>query len=155
MKSIFTSLLTFSAVFVFGQDLVQSRTATLEDGAYSLSGTVHLELYDDNSLNLRFDSDYLTQRNVFDVHVFLTNNNDYKAPIDTAGMLLVENIGTVSGLNYSSGAMTFSLPEGVGIDDYKHIVFICMRFGQLHWGDGTFEESGTTNTSDKIGRAHV
>ena len=133
-----TILLSYSA---FGQNLIETRTATLNDGDYSLDGTVYLELYDDNSLNLRFDSDYLTQSNVFDVHVFLTNDNNYASPIDTSGMLLIENIGTIDGLNYSSGPMTFNLPSGVGINDYEHIVFVCVQFGRLHWGDGTFGNS--------------
>ena len=120
------------------------------DGDYSLEGTVYLELFDDGSLDLRFDSNYLTQTNVFDVHVFLTNDNDYSTPIDTVGMLLVENIGTIDGLDYSSGAMTFNLPSGVGINDYQHIVFICVQYGRLHWGDGVFGESETvlTNTAE-------
>ena len=91
----------------------------------------------------------MTQSNVFDVHVFLTNDNNYTAPIDTTGLLLVEDIGTISGLNYSSGPMSFTLPSGVGINDYQYIIFICVQFGQLHWGDGEFGESTIlTNTSD-------
>jgi len=138
MKNILLFILLLSSHIVISQNLIEFRTASLVDGDYSLEGDVYLELFDDNSLNLRFDTNYLTQSNVFDVHVFLTNNNDYTQPIDTSGMLLVENIGTISGLNYSSGAMTFNLPSGVSINDYDHIVFVCIQFGQLHWGDGTF-----------------
>lgn len=141
MKNLFTLFSVFVLTTVFGQNLVETRSAVLMDGDYELSGNVYLELYDDNSLNLRFGEDYSTTTNVFDVHVFLTNNNDYTAPIDTAGMLLVENIGTISGLNYSSGSMTFNLPSGVKIDDYEHIVFICLQFGRLNWGSGVFGES--------------
>lgn len=86
----------------------------------------------------------MTQSNVFDVHVFLTNNNNYSNPIDTTGMLLVENIGTINGLNYSSGAMTFNLLSGVGINGYQHIVFICVQYGRLHWGSGAFGNSIVT-----------
>lgn len=138
MKNILLFILLLSSHIVVSQNLIEVRTASLVDGDYSLEGDVYLELFDDNSLNLRFDTNYLTQSNVFDIHVFLTNNNDYTQPIDTSGMLLVENIGTISGLNYSSGAMTFNLPSGVGINDYDHIVFVCIQFGQLHWGDGAF-----------------
>lgn len=120
------------------QSLLETRTASLVDGDYLLQGTVYLESFDDGSLDLRFDSDYLTQSNVFDVHVFLTNDNNYAAPIDVTDMLLVANIGSIDGLDYSSGPMTFDLPAGVGINDYQHIVFICMQFGQLHWGNGEF-----------------
>ena len=138
MKNIILFILLLSSHIVVSQNLIEVRTASLVDGDYSLEGDVYLELFDDNSLNLRFDTNYLTQSNVFDVHVFLTNNNNYTQPIDTSGMLLVENIGTISGINYSSGAMTFNLPSGVGINDYDHIVFVCIQFGQLHWGNGVF-----------------
>ena len=108
---------------------------------------MYLELFDDNSLNLRFGSDYLTQSNVFDVHVFLSTTNNYQRPIDTSNMLLVSNIGTESGLDYSSGARTFNLSSGVGISDYQYIVFVCIRYGRLHWGNGTFGEV-TLSTSE-------
>jgi hypothetical protein len=62
-------------------------------------------------------------------------------------MLLVSNIGTESGLDYSSGARTFNLPSGVGINDYQYIVFVCIRYGRLHWGNGTFGEV-TLSTSE-------
>ena len=144
MKNIILFTLLFFTQTTFGQMIIETRTATLVDGDYTLDGTVYLELYDDGSLDLRFDTDYMTQSNVFDVHVFLTNNNNYANPIDTTGMLLVENIGTINGLNYSSGAMTFNLPTGVGINDYQHIVFVCVRFGRLHWGNGAFGNAVAT-----------
>ena len=148
MKNGLLIILLLLLNLAYGQTLIESRTASLIDGDYSLDGTVFLELYDDNSLNLRFDGNYLTQSNVFDVHVFLTNNTNYTTPIDITGMLLVENIGTVSGLNYSSGPMTFNLPAGVGINDYDNIVFVCIQFGQLHWGNGVFEASIPVGIND-------
>ncbi len=141
MKNVLLFVLLLSSHIVVSQNIIGVRTASLVDGDYSLEGDVYLELFDDNSLKLRFDANYLTQSNVFDVHVFLTNNNDYTEPIDTTGMLLVQNIGTINGIDYSSGAMTFNLPPGVGITDYDHIVFICIEFGQLHWGNGVFGEA--------------
>ena len=129
-----------------GQQLKETRTASLVDGDYSLEGTVYLELFDNNDLKLRFGSDYLTQSNVFDVHVFLSTTNNYQSPIDTSNMLLVSNIGTESGLNYSSGAMTFNLPSEVAINDYKYIVFVCVKYGQLHWGNGVFGEVTLSST---------
>ena len=126
--------------FLFCQQVTQYRTATLNNGDYSLEGTVRLEVLEDNSIQLKFEEDYLTQSNVFDVHVFLTNDNNYAAPIDTTGMLLIANIGSIDGLDYSSGERTFDLPSTVEINDYQHIVFVCVRFGRLHWGDGTFSD---------------
>ena len=149
MKNILLFTIILCTQIAFGQNLIETRTALLTDGDYPLEGTVYLELFEDNSIQLRFDTNYLTQSNVFDVHVFLTNNNNYTTPIDTTGMLLVENIGTISGLNYSSGPMTFNLPSGVEISDYQHIVFICIQFGQLHWGDGAFGASDITNNIDR------
>ena len=147
MRPIFIIAVILLTQLTYGQTLKETRTASLEDGDYSLKGTVYLELFDDNSLNLRFGSDYLTQSNVFDVHVFLSTTNNYQRPIDTSNMLLVSNIGTESGLDYSSGARTFNLPSGVGINDYQYIVFVCIRYGRLHWGNGTFGEV-TLSTSE-------
>ena len=149
MRNSLLLILVLFAQFAYGQNVIETREASLMDGDYSLAGTVYLESFDDGTLDLRFDEDYLTQSNVFDVHVFLTNNNNYSTPIDTAGMLLVADIGTISGLNYSSGARTFDLPAGTGISDYEYIVFICVQYGQLHWGDGTFGEVVPTTTTVK------
>lgn len=145
MRTVFILILALSTQITFGQKVTKTRTAALMDGDYSLEGTVYLELYDDNSLDLRFDSDYKTQSNVYDVHVYLSTTNDYSVPIDTSEMFLVANIGTISGLNYSSGAMTFDLPSEVSIDDYEYIVFVCIQYGRLHWGNGTFGESVLSN----------
>ena len=106
---------------------------------------MYLELFDNKSLDLRFDTDYLTLSNVYDVHVYLSTTNDYTEPIDTSEMFLVANIGTISGLNYSSGAMTFTRSSEVNIDDYDYIVFVCIQYGRLHWGNGTFGESVLSN----------
>lgn len=146
MKWTFLLLVILVSGNILGQNLTGIRTASLMDGDYTIAGTVYLESFDDGSLDLRFDNNYLTQSNVYDVHVFLTNNNNYySAPIDTTGMLLVANIGTIRGLNYSSGARTFNLPSGVSINDYQYIVFICVQYGRLHWGNGTFSTAVTTN----------
>ena len=133
MKKNILVTLVLLAQITFGQKLIETRTATLVDGDYSLDGTVYLELFDDDSLDLRFDSDYKTSTNVFDVHVYLSTDNNFQKPIDTSEMLLVENIGTMTGLNYSSGARTFDLPAGVGINDYKYVVFVCVFYNRLHW----------------------
>lgn len=148
-RILFTAFVAILPLLATSQTLTSSRTAALMTGDYATSGTVYLEAFDNGTLDLRFDDDYMTQSNVFDVHVFLSNDNNYTSPIDTAGMLLVENIGTINGLNYSSGAMTFNLPAGVGINDYQYIVLICVQFGQLHWADGTFgAEQSTASLSN-------
>ena len=148
MKKVLLVFICLYTQIAFGQNIVDTRTASLVGSPdYDLEGTAYLELYDDNSLILRFADDYLTETDVYDVHVFLTNDNDYSAPIDTTGLLLVENIGRFGGLNYSSGPMSFDLPPGTGINDYQYIIFICVRFGQLHWGDGVFGPSMPTNVS--------
>jgi len=148
MKLLILLFSVLTAQIMIGQNIVETRTATLVDGDYILQGTVHLEAFDDGSLDLRLEDDYMTQSNVFDVHIYLSNSDDYNAPIDTSEALLVENIGSISGINYSSGAMTFELPSGVGINDYNFIVFICVQFGNLHWGNGTFSESIVSSTED-------
>lgn len=155
MKANFRVLLLIILISIsnvsIGQNLTQSRVANLVTGDYTTTGTVFLEAYDDNTLDLRFGADYLTQANVFDVHVFLTNNQDYTTPIDISNNLLVANIGTINGLNYSSGAMTFDLPAGVSINDYDHVVLVCIQFGQLHWAHGDFSIYTTPVLSEYIG----
>ena len=44
--------------------------------------------------------------------------------------------------------MTFDLPSEISIDDYEYIVFVCIEFGRLHWGNGTFGESVLSNKTD-------
>ena len=102
MRPIFIIAVVLLTQLTYGQTVKETRTASLVDGDYSLEGTVYLELFDDNSLNLRFGSDYLTgiNGNVYDVHVYLSTTNNYQRPIDTSNMLLVSNIGTISGLDY-------------------------------------------------------
>ncbi|MFK7786850.1 MAG: T9SS type A sorting domain-containing protein [Crocinitomicaceae bacterium] len=131
-------VLLLSTPLSIGQNLVQSRVANLVTGDYATSGTVYLETFDNNTIQVRFDNDYLTQSNVFDVHVYLTNNTNYSAPINVSNNYLIANIGTISGLNYSSGAMTFPISSSVSINDYDHIVLVCLSFGQLHWAHGDF-----------------
>lgn len=134
----FVSLIFGLGQTAFTQNLVETRMATLVPGDYATQGTVYLELYDDGSLNVRFGTDYQTQSNVFDVHVYLTNSNNYNAPINLSNTLLVENIGTINGINYSSGPNNFNLPANTGIYDYAHIVLVCVQFGRLHWAHGDF-----------------
>ena len=135
LSLLFILLISYNSI---SQNLVQSRVANLVPGDYATSGTVYLETFDNNTIQVRFDTDYLTQSNVFDVHVYLTNNTNYTAPINVSNDYLIANIGTISGLNYSSGAMTFPISSSVSIDDYDHIVFVCISFGQLHWAHGDF-----------------
>ncbi len=114
MRTVLILILALTTQITFGQKVTETRTASLERGKYDLEGTVYLELFDNNSLDLRFDTDYLTLNNVYDVHVYLSTTNDYTEPIDSSEMFLVANIGTISGLNYSSGAMTFDLSSEDG-----------------------------------------
>jgi len=113
-------VLSLSSHLSIGQNLVQSRVANLVTGDYATSGTVYLETFDNNTIQVRFDNDYLTQSNVFDVHVYLTNNTNYSAPINVSNNHLIANIGTINGLNYSSGAMTFPISSTVSINDWLY-----------------------------------
>ena len=135
---------------VSSQNLVAYRTAPLMDGDYVLDGTAYLEEFDDGTVQFRLGSDYNTPSGP-DVHILLTNDNNYSNPIDTVGMLLIEDVGTTDGISHFSGAYTWQLPAGVSISDYDHVVFICINFGFLHWGNGTFGNvipncPATTNT---------
>ena len=133
-------LLLFFLVGASAQTVTNSRTAVLEEGGYSISGNAFLEELSDGNLQLRLDEDFATPRGP-DVRVFLSDD-----PIATSNGVEIEDIGTGrGGINHFSGAITFDVPAGIGIDDFDYIVFYCVDFRQ-HWASGNFggSEGGTT-----------
>jgi len=142
MKSLLTLiiLLPFFLASTFAQTIVQSRTAVLQEGGYSVSGNAILEELSNGNLQLRLDEDFATPRGP-DVRVFLSDD-----PISVSNSVEIQDIGTGrGGINHFSGAITFEVPAGTGIEDFDHIVFYCVDFRQ-HWASGNFDgiEGGTT-----------
>ncbi|MEM9546744.1 MAG: T9SS type A sorting domain-containing protein [Bacteroidota bacterium] len=133
MHRIFLILLIvfFSNSFLQAQAVVLERTAELMDEGYPIDGTAFLEELDNGDLQLRLSSDFSTPFGP-DVRIFL--NNSLAA---TGGVEIVN----LSDIGHFNGAITFDVPDGVGIEDYDYIVFYCFQFSQLwasgEWGDTT------------------
>ena len=144
MKSLISLfvLLPFFISFSNAQTIVNSRTSVLQRGDYSISGNAILEELSDGKVQLRLDDDFATPAGP-DVRVFLSDN-----PNSTNNGVEVADIGTGGGgINHFSGAITFNVPAGTGIDDFDFIVFYCVAFRQ-HWASGNFgatEGSGGGN----------
>ena len=141
MKLQLSLIVLFSFLFtnIHAQTVVQSRTAVLVEGGYSISGNAILEELSNGNLQLRLDDDFATPPGP-DVRVFLSDD-----PISTRNGVQVEDLGTGSGgINHFRGAITFDVPAGTNIDDFDYIVFYCVDFRQ-HWASGNFggSEGGT------------
>ncbi len=134
-----TSFFLFLAHASFAQ--VQcSRTSPFVRGGYSVSGKVILEQLTDSTARLRLDDDFETDSGP-DVVIFLSNDST-----NINGALRVADIGTVNGLRHFKGAISFDLPTGVRIDDYRYVVMRCLLFN-LHWATAPLPSSDCMQTS--------
>ncbi|MBL4669730.1 MAG: DM13 domain-containing protein [Flavobacteriales bacterium] len=138
MKKITTIFLVLLSSYGIAQNLVSFRTAPLQSGDYSLVGNALLESYSDGSLKLRLDSSYLTASGP-DVQIFLTNSANFSSPVNLTGALFIANIGTAAGAPHFSGEKEFTIPAGVNISDYDQVMLVCVQFGNLLWGYGSFD----------------
>lgn len=112
-----------------GQVVDCSRTAVLQDGAYEMSGMATLERFEGGALQLRLESDFLTQSGP-DVQIFLSNDST-----STAGGIMLVDIGTTDGLSHFSGELTIPINDNVAIGAYDWLVFRCVSFNAF-WGGG-------------------
>jgi hypothetical protein len=99
-------------------------------GGFSISGTAVLLLAGD-SMTLSFDTAFGTQSGP-DLHVYLALNFD--APT-AAGNTNVD----LGQLVANPGANTFSVPAGVGLNDYNYVLIHCKSFNHW-WGGGLLGE---------------
>lgn len=135
--TLFTIFLLLNLAVV-SQNVVAFREAPLMGSAqYSLSGTAIIEELDNGSFQFRLSSNYLTQSGP-DVQIFLTNNSTFVSPINTTGAMFVEDVGNSGGISHFSGALTRPLPMLTSLSQFDHVVFVCVSFGMLHWGNGSF-----------------
>jgi len=122
------------------QTVVNSRTASLIPGGYEISGSAIVEELCNGALRLRLDDAYNTPAGP-DVRIFLSDD-----PIETNNAIEIVNIGSDGdGINHFSGELTVDVPEGVSIDQYDYVVFVCVAFN-LHWASGTlsaYDPNGT------------
>jgi len=139
MKLISFLLVSLFAYQLNAQNLVSYRSCMLNgSSSYFLNGTAFLELYDDGSYKFRLSNDYATNTGP-DVQVHLTNDNSFSTPIDTVGGLFIEDFGTFNGISKFSGAYSKTLTSGISsLSDFDHLVFVCVQFNFLHWGNGSF-----------------
>ncbi len=141
MRTILTCIIGLLVLQITSAQTVScSRSAQLENGGYSLTGTAVLERLDNNISRLRLENNFVTPSGP-DVVIFLSNDST-----SVSGALRVADIGTIDGLSHFSGAISFDLPTGTNIDEYRYIVFRCLQFN-LHWGTGVL---GTSNCENNM-----
>ncbi len=114
------------------QQIECSRVAILQEGNYAISGNAYLELFDDGKLQLRLDKDFATPSGP-DVQIFLANDS-----VSIVGGVKIVDLGTTDGINHFSGEISFDVPAGTGIDEFKYIVLHCVAFN-IGWAHGRFE----------------
>ena len=143
IKNVLLGAMLLLSLPSLAQTVVSFREAPLMgSGQYFLNGTAIIEELDNGSFQFRLSSDYSTNSGP-DVQIYLTNNSNFSTPVDLNGTLFVEDIGNEPGPNqpgisHFSGALTKELPTLTSLSDFDHVVFVCFRFGQLHWGNGSF-----------------
>ncbi len=126
------------ALPAFNQNVVAYREAPLQgSNSYFLNGTAVIEELDNGTLRFRLSSGYSTN-NGPDVQIFLTNNSNFSTPVNTSGALFVEDVGNQGGISHFSGAYSKNLPGLNSLSEFDHVVFVCVQFGDLHWGNGSF-----------------
>ncbi len=98
---------------------VSSRSGMLETASsYPLSGNFTLAKGEDDKLTLSFGSDYDADDGLPGLYVYLTNN-----PNTNVGAL------EISKVTIFKGAHSYTIPDGVGISDYSHVLYYCKPFG--------------------------
>lgn len=104
-----------------------ARTGTLRTtSSYRLEGSFSLSEVE-GDLVLAIEDDYDTSDRLPGLYIYLTNN-----PNTTSGAL---EIGEVT---IFSGAHSYTLPSGTGLNDYSHVLYFCKPFN-VKVGDGAFD----------------
>lgn len=115
---------------VVGAETTQTsnaRTGTIRTtSSYRLEGGFALETVGDQ-LVLSIDDTYETTSALPGLYVYLTNNRNSNSDAFEIGEVTV-----------FSGAHSYALPEGVGINDYQYLLYYCKPFS-VKVGDGEFD----------------
>lgn len=93
---------------------------------HDVSGTA--EIVDDCTIVIH---DFNYDGTALDARVAGIVNNDFMNPI-----MLTENLSPTG--PYRGATLTVTLPEGVTLDDVRHIAVVCAPF-RINFGDGRFE----------------
>ncbi len=94
---------------------------------YVLEGSFSLK-EENEMLTLSFADDYKASAGLPGLYVYLTNN-----PNTISGAL------EISKVSIFSGAHSYEIPAGNGIDDYQYVLYFCKPFN-VKIGDGEIEE---------------
>ena len=109
---------------VITQNRIEGRVETTT--FYDLAGDfVYYE--DGDKILLEFGEDYIASNRLPGLYVYLSNNKS-----SIAGAFEIGKVTTFR------GAHTYEL-EGIGFNDYKHIVYFCKPFN-VKVGDGTIQD---------------
>lgn len=129
MKKILTTSLFLMAVLAANAQTCTRSVSTFikASGGYNIYGTATLSS-DAGVLTLTFDKNFSTVSGP-DLHVYLAKNN--QSPT-VAGNTNLE----LAALKSLSGEQSYTLTQGVKIDDYDNVLIHC-KGGNHFWGGGT------------------
>lgn len=117
-------------IVTVGNSTVQqsiTRTGSLRTtSSYLLRGDFNLE-ENNGVLTLSLESNYAASSSLPGLYVYLTNN-----PATTSGAL---EVGPAISF---SGAHTYTLPPGTGLNEYQYVLYFCKPFN-VKVGDGKFD----------------
>lgn len=88
-------------------------------GNYSINGTTILKVDAGGNLKIEFSSDFSVSSGP-DLFVYLSNVSS-GSTVNSRGLL-------VASLGSTSGARTYTVPSGTGINDYKYVLVHCRQF---------------------------
>lgn len=110
-----------------------TNSATLRTGifqnagnSYQIKGNAKLELLPNGSLQLSFENNFSVSAGP-SLYVLLANHTNGSYSV-SSGSNTVNGTSaqiTPTRLTNFSGQMTFNVPTGIGIDDYKYVVLYC------------------------------
>ncbi len=103
------------------------RGSIMPSSFYDLEGEFTLTKVDEN-LILSFGDDYVADRGLPGLYLYLTNN-----PRSTQGAMEVGMVRTFS------GAHDITIPGDIELDQYSHLLYFCKPFN-VKVGDGLIEE---------------
>lgn len=137
---LFLILLLTSFFATKSQNRIAYREAQLvRTPSYQLDGTAYIEELDNGTFQFRLSSDFFTDPGP-DIQILLVNNTGFSTPVDTTGNEFVADIGNDgSGISHFNGAYTVNLGNNLSsLSDFNHVVFVCVGFGNIAWGNGSF-----------------
>jgi hypothetical protein len=104
------------------------RTGTFQNAGshYQVAGNTKLEKLPNGSLRLSFENNFSASAGP-SLYVLLANHTNGSYTVTPGGNAVNGTSAQITStkLTSFSGAMTFNVPAGIGIDDYKYVVLYC------------------------------